>query len=95
MAQQVHQLQVHQLVQVAVAHHNEEARAEHLERMRVKNRVAKPSHVKHFAMSSTICRHRNLVVQLFRTEMEKLQFACVVAHRWQTLPTRLAQIQQH
>ena len=94
MAQQARQLLAHQLVQVALVHLNVAVLAVRLEKMQAKNRVAKLNRVKHFAMSSTICRHHNLVEQLFRTAMEKLQSVCVAALHWPTSPTRLVQIQQ-
>jgi hypothetical protein len=50
---------------------------------------------KRCAMNSTICRHRNLVAQLFLTEMERRRFACVADHHLQTSLKKLVQIQQH
>jgi hypothetical protein len=49
---------------------------------------------KHCAMNSTICRHHNLVAQLFLTVMERQIFECVAVHPLQISPKRLAQIQQ-
>ena len=90
---QAHLLQELRLVQVVVAHHNAVVQVVHLEKMRVRNQVAKLSLVKHFAMSSTICRRHNLVAQLFHMVMEKPLYACAVALRWPISPTRLVLIQ--
>jgi hypothetical protein len=96
---QIHQELVHQVVvhsvQVAVVHHNVVAQVEHLERMQVRNQDVNKSLVRRYVMSSTICRHHNLVAQLFLTVMARLQFACVVEPLWQISQTRLVQIQQH
>jgi len=95
---QIHQVQVHQQVvhnvQVVVVHHNAVAQVEHSERMQVRNQVVNKSLVRHYAMSSTICRHHNLVAQLFLTVMARRLFVCVAALHWQILQTRLVQIQQ-
>ena len=71
---QIHQepvqlLAVHN-VQVVVVHHNAVVRVEHLVRMQARNQVVNKSHVRRYAMSSTICRHHNLVAQLVLTVME-------------------------
>jgi hypothetical protein len=67
-------------VLVAVAHHNAVALAVPLEKMQARSLDVNKSHVRLYAMSSTICKHHNLVAQLFLTVMAKLQFACVVEH---------------
>jgi len=66
----------------------------HLERMQVNLQSVSRSHVRRCAKNSTICRHHNLVAQLFLTAMERRIFVCVAVHPLQILPKRLAQIQQ-
>jgi hypothetical protein len=95
MVLQVYRQLVLQLVQVAVVHLNAAAQVERLVKMQARNQVAKLSHERRCAMSSTICKRHNSVAQLFLTAMEKLRFVCDVDLHWLTLPTRLAQIQQH
>jgi hypothetical protein len=93
MPQAVHQQVVHN-VQVAVAHHNAVAQAEHSEKMQVRNQDVKLNQEKRCAMSSTICKHHNLVEQLFHTVMVKLLFVCAVVHPLQISLTKSMQIQQ-
>jgi hypothetical protein len=88
------QLPVDRNVQVVVVHHNAVALVEHLEKMQARNQVVNKSLVRRCAMSSTICRHHNLVAQLFLMVMAKHLFVCVAVPHWQTLQTRSVQIQQ-
>jgi hypothetical protein len=74
-------------VAVALAVHSERIKA----RAANVNRRAE----KHCAMNSTICRHHNLVAQLFLTVMERRKFVCVADHPLLTLQKKLVQIQQH
>jgi hypothetical protein len=90
----VHQQLVVQHVQVAVVHHNVAAPVVHSERMRARVLSESQRVAKHYAMNSTICRHQNLVAQLFRTVMVQLQYVCVAVLPWPTLRTKLVQIQQ-
>ena len=69
--------------------------AVHLERMQARSQDVNKNHVRLYAMNSTICRHHNLVAQLFLTAMARRQFVCAVELHWQILQTRLVQIQQH
>jgi hypothetical protein len=90
----VHQQLVVQRVQVAVVHHNVAALVVHSEKMRARVLSESQRVAKHFAMNSTICRHQNLVAQLFRTVMDQHQYVCVAVHHWPTSLTKLVQIQQ-
>jgi hypothetical protein len=90
----VHQQLVVQRVQVAVVHHNVAALVVHLEKMRARVLSESQRVAKRFAMNSTICRHQNLVAQLFPTVMDQLQYVCVAVHHWLTSLTKLVQIQQ-
>jgi hypothetical protein len=90
----VHQQLVAQHVQVAGVHHNVAAPAVHSEKMRARVLSESQRAERLYAMNSTICRHQNLVALLFRTVMDQLQYVCVAAHLWLTLPTKLVQIQQ-
>jgi hypothetical protein len=97
---QIHQVPQVQLlvvrnVQVVVVHHNVVVQVERLERMQARSQDVNKSHVRLYAMSSTICRHLNLVAQLFLTVMERLQSVCVAVLLWQILQKRSVQIQQH
>jgi hypothetical protein len=97
---QTHQVpRVQQLVdrsvQVAVVHHNVVAQVVHLERMQARSQDVNKSLARRYVMSSTICRHHNLVAQLFLTVMARLQFVCAAVHLWQISQKRLVQIQQH
>ena len=92
--QSEHQQVVHN-VQVAVVNHNVAVQAEHLERMQARSQDVNLNREKHCAMNSTICKHHNLVEQLFHTVMVRLLFVCVVVLHWQTLQTRSMPIQQH
>ena len=97
---QIHQVPQVQLlvvrnVQVVVVHHNVAVQVERLERMQARSQDVNKSHVRLYAMSSTICRHLNLVAQLFLTVMERLQSVCVAVLLWQILQKRSVQIQQH
>jgi hypothetical protein len=49
---------------------------------------------KHCAMNSTICRHHNLVAQLFLTVMARRRYVCVADHHLQTLQRKSVQTQQ-
>jgi hypothetical protein len=89
-----HQQLVVQRVQVAVVHHNVAVPVVLLEKMLARVLSESQRAEKHFAMNSTICKHQNLAVQLFRTVMAQRQYACVAAHLWLTSPTKLMQIQQ-
>jgi hypothetical protein len=93
--EQVHLLQV--VVQVAeqIAVAVAAALAVHLERIKVRAASASQRVEKRYAMNSIICKHHNLVEQLFLTVMAKLKFACVAVHHLQTLQRKLVQIQQH
>jgi hypothetical protein len=73
----VHQQLVVQRVQVAVVHHNVAAPVEHSEKMRARVLSESQRVAKRCAMNSTICRHQNLVAQLFRTVMDLRQCVCV------------------
>jgi hypothetical protein len=94
--QQVHQVLLeHQVpvVQVLVAR-NAEVLAEHLVKMQVKIVRENQKVEKLCVMSSTICKHRNWVAQLYLTVMERLRFACAVELHLQILPKKLMQILQ-
>jgi hypothetical protein len=67
----------------------------HLERIKARAVSANQRVEKRCAMNSTICKHHNLVEQLFLTAMVKLKFACAVVLLLQTLQKKLMQIQQH
>ena len=69
--------------------------AVHLERIRARAANVNQRAEKRCAMNSTICRHHNLVAQLFLTVMARRKFVCVVDHRSQISQKKLAQIQQH
>jgi hypothetical protein len=90
----VHQQLVLQRVQVAVVHHNVAVPVVHSEKMRARVLSESQRAEKRCAMSSTICKHQNLVALLFRTVMDQLQYVCAAVHLWLTLPTKLEQIQQ-
>jgi hypothetical protein len=53
------------------------AQVVHSERIKVRAANVNRRAEKHCAMNSTICRHQNLVAQLFRTVMDQLQYVCV------------------
>jgi hypothetical protein len=91
----VHQQLVDRNVQVVDVHHNAVVQVEHLEKMQVKSLVVNKNLVKHYAMSSTICRRHNSVAQLSLTVMERLLSVCDAVHRWLTLQTKSVQIQPH
>jgi hypothetical protein len=91
----VHLLQVHVQVAVQIAAAVAAVLAVLLERIRARAASANQRVEKHYAMNSTICRHHNLVAQLFLTVTEKHRFACAVDHRSQILQKKLVQIQQH
>ena len=93
---QVEQLVVHnvQAAAVLIAVQVVAVLQVHLERMQVNLQSVSRSHVKRCAKSSTICRHRNLVVQLFLTVMERQRFVCVAVLHSLTSQRRLVQIQQ-
>jgi hypothetical protein len=69
-----------QRVQVAVVHHNVAVPVVHSEKMRARVLSESQRAEKHCAMNSTICKHQNLVAQLFRTVMVQLRYACVAVH---------------
>jgi hypothetical protein len=66
----------------------------HLERMQVNLQSVSRSHEKFCVKSSTICKHRNWVVQLFHTEMVQPKSVCAAAHPLQISLKELVQIQQ-
>jgi ribosomal protein S25 len=66
----------------------------HLERMQANLQSVSKSHVKFYVKSSTICKHRSWVAQLFRTEMVQPKSVCAVVHPLQISLRELAQIQQ-
>ena len=73
-----HYWSVHNVHQVAVVHHNAVAQAGAFGKNASKNLGRKPKvYVRRYAMSSTICRHHNLVAQLFLTVMARRLFVCV------------------
>jgi hypothetical protein len=71
------------------------AQVVHSERIKVRAANVNRRAEKHCAMNSTICRHHNLVAQLFLTVMERRKFVCVADHPLLTLQKKLVQIQQH
>jgi hypothetical protein len=91
----VHLLQVVVLAAVQIVVAVVAVLAVHLERIKVRAASANQRVEKHCAMNSTICKHHNLVEQLFLTVMEKHKFACVVVLPLQTLQKKLVQILQH
>jgi hypothetical protein len=90
----VHQLQVVVQVAVQIAVALAVVLVVHLERIKARAANANQRVEKRYAMNSTICKHHNLVAQLFLTVMAKHRFACVVDHHLQILQKKLMQIQQ-
>jgi hypothetical protein len=90
-----HHLQVHVQVAVQIVAAVAVVLAVHLERIRARAANVNQRAEKRCAMNSTICRHHNLVAQLFLTVMARRKFVCVVDHRSQISQKKLAQIQQH
>ena len=92
----VQQLVVHnvQAAVVLIAVQVVAAQQVHSERMQVNLRSVSRSHARRYAKNSTICRHHNLVEQLFLTVMERQRFVCAAVHRLLTLPRRSVQTQQ-
>jgi hypothetical protein len=95
--QQLVERQVVQLVQVAAVLIAAQVAVElqvHLERMQVNLQSVSRSQEKYYVKSSTICKHRSWVAQLFLTEMVQPKSVCVAALPLQISPKELAQIQQ-
>jgi 2-keto-3-deoxy-L-rhamnonate aldolase RhmA len=69
--------------------------AVHSVRIKVRAVSANRRAEKHCVMNSTICRHHNLVAQLFLTVMARRKYVCVADHHLLTSQKKLVQIQQH
>jgi hypothetical protein len=67
-------------VEALIVHQVAAEQPVHLERMQVNLQSVSRNLVRRCAKNSTICRHLNLVAQLFLTAMERQRFVCVVEH---------------
>jgi hypothetical protein len=90
----VHLLQVRVQVAVQIAAAVAAALVVPSERIKVRAVNVNRRAEKHCAMNSTICRHHNLVAQLFLTVMARRKYVCVADHPSQILQKKLARIQQ-